>query len=371
MHISSLSLSNFRNYILESLGFDARPVVLVGKNGAGKTNILEALSFLTPGRGIRRAVLSGIDKEANAQGWGVIAEISTLDGIVQITTGREAGASEKRIVKIDGKPAKSHNDLSRYLSMLWLTPAMDGIFTDSDTAKRRFLDRLVFSLDDEHAGRVSRFEHAMRERNKLLEEPSFDDHWAALLEQTMAKEALAISQARLETVRSLNDSMQTSHTSFPKAHITLKGIAEDAIMSGAMVQDIERAVLEKYRQMRSVDAASGRCTYGLHRCVMHTVFEGRGTPASQCSTGEQKALLLSIILSQARVVKEHKKIAPILLLDEVVAHLDESRRRDLAATLFELGGQAFLTGTDTSLFEAFIPGAQHLFVENGKLQNPA
>jgi DNA replication and repair protein RecF len=369
MHISSLSLSNFRNYTLESLIFGARPVVLVGKNGAGKTNILEALSFLTPGRGIRRAVLSSIDKEANAQGWGVIAELSTLEGIVQITTGREAGDSEKRIVKIDGKSAKSHNDLSRYLSMLWLTPAMDGIFTDSDTAKRRFLDRLVFSLDDEHAGRVSRFEHAMRERNKLLEEPSFDDHWAALLEQTMTKEALAISQARLETVRALNDSMQTSHTSFPKAHITLKGIAEDVIMSGAMVQDIERAALEKYRQMRAVDAASGRCTYGLHRCEMHTVFEGRGTPASQCSTGEQKALLLSIILSQARVVKERKNIAPILLLDEVVAHLDESRRRDLAATLFELGGQAFLTGTDIQFFKDFVPRSQSFMVETGKIES--
>lgn len=372
MYISSLSLHNFRNYGFTRLELSGEPVIFTGRNGAGKTNLLEAISFLIPGRGIRRASLAEIDREANGQGWGVSAEIESVKRNISITTGRESGtASDKRVVKVDGKPLKLQSELTKILSMLWIIPAMDGIFLESDSARRRFLDRLVFSLDEEHATRVSKFEHAMRERAKLLEQPNFDHAWATLLEQTMAELGVAMAKARRQTVQQLNATIQRSELTFPKAHITLQSMVDDALEAGRPDDDIIAEAKEKYARMRLVDAAAGRSTVGIHRTNMQTYFDGKGRPASSCSTGEQKALLLSIILGQAQAVREHKGASPIVLLDEVVAHLDESRRAELAGAILEQKIQAFLTGTDAEFFRDFAGASQLYSVESGSVKSAA
>ncbi len=369
MHLSHLTLHNFRNYSHLKLDLAASPVVLVGRNGAGKTNILEAISFLLPGRGLRRASLSEIDRSGHPDGWGVVAEINQDGEPVEITTGRESSPThtEKRIVKIDGKPAKSQQELSRHVSMLWLIPAMDQLFTDTDSNRRKFLDRLVLAFDPEHAARVHRYEHAMRERNRLLSEPSYDPAWVSVLESNMVEEGIAIARARQTTVHHLNEAISASDLSFPKARIHLSGFCEDHFASGTDTQSIAAQATAKLMNMRQVDAAAGRCVFGLHRCEMHTRFDVRGTPAAHCSTGEQKALLLSILIGQARAVRRHKGKAPILLLDEVVAHLDASRRAELSCVIFEQNIQAFLTGTDRELFCDFETKAQFFEICSGPL----
>lgn len=369
MHLSRLSLTNFRNYGSVKLELSPSPVIFAGRNGAGKTNLLEAISFLIPGRGIRRASLSDIDREANGQGWGVSADIESRQGIISITTGRESGAAaDKRIAKVDGKAIKLQSELSKMISILWLIPAMDGLFLESDSSRRKFLDRLVFSFDTEHAGRVSAFEHAMRERTKLLEQPSFDPQWVTLLEQNMAELGVAMAKARRETVKNLNITIAKSKLSFPKAHITLQSLVDDALEAGREDGDIIAEAKEKYAKMRLVDAAAGRSTVGVHRTNMQAFYQDKNRAAANCSTGEQKALLLSIILGQAQAVREHKGAAPILLLDEVVAHLDESRRAELADAILEQNIQAFLTGTDMVFFDAFNTSSQRFAVDAGNVR---
>jgi DNA replication and repair protein RecF len=314
--------------------------------------------------------MSEIDRNGHPDGWGVVAQVQGAQDTVEIITGREGGdaGGEKRVVKIEGKPVKSQQELSRYVSMLWLIPAMDHLFTDTDSNRRKFLDRLVFTFTPDHASNVNRYEHAMRERNKLLEHAAFDPAWVGVLEDTMVEAGMLVAKARLETVEHLNHSIAGSTLSFPKARITLKGFAEDLLQQQVDAQEIASRAKAKLVQMRGVDAAAGRCLFGLHRCEMHTLFDTRATPAAQCSTGEQKALLLSIVLGQTRAVKKRFGVAPILLLDEVVAHLDASRRAELASAIMDLGSQAFLTGTDADFFTDFESRAQPFEVLSGKVQ---
>jgi DNA replication and repair protein RecF len=381
--VRRIALTNFRNYARLRLEVEARPVVLTGPNGAGKTNLLEALSFLAPGRGLRRARLGEVVRGAMRAGdepdgvWAVAAQVMTPDGPVDIGTAREvvrdaagAQASERRIVKIDGKLAKGQGDLARYLSVAWLTPEMDRLFLEASSGRRRFIDRLVYGFVPDHAGRVSAYERAMRERSRLLREGSADRSWLAALEQQMAEAAVAIAAARRDLVARLNQAGEAGIGPFPRPHATMEGAVEGWLGEGPALATEDRfrtALVESRRR----DAETGGAAEGPHRSDLHVIHAGRGVPAAQCSTGEQKALLIALILAAARLRALEHGAAPILLLDEVVAHLDETRRAALFDELVALGAQAWLTGTDRALFAGLRDRAQFLGVADGAVRPAA
>jgi DNA replication and repair protein RecF len=349
--ITRLALTDFRNYAAALIEPGPGFVLLSGDNGAGKTNILEAVSLLTPGRGLRAAALSEIARSVGPAGFGVSAR---LEGEVELGTGTLATAPDRRQVRINGAPA-SVNALAEWLSVLWLTPAMDRLFTDSAGARRRFLDRLVLALEPGHAHHAARYEAAMRARNKLLAEPdSADPAWLAALEAGMAEHGAALAEARLATVGALDACLLDSpDDGFARASLTLNGLSD-----GDLAQTLHAN--------RSRDAAAGRATHGPHRHDLAVTQRATGQPASRCSTGEQKALLLGIVLGHADLVAERRGAAPILLLDEVAAHLDPGRRAALFARL-EGRGQVWMTATEPALFDG-IPTATHYAVAGGQIR---
>ncbi len=378
LRISQLTLTNFRNYPFLELKTDALFNVVVGHNGAGKTNILEAISFLTAGRGLRNAVLSEIDSfrhpvnyPSNCAGsveidsvqtvstvsqndigpWVVAASIHKTDEHLTIGTGRDPmAAGEKRLVKINGKKAVSQTKLGEYLSIVWLTPAMDGLFRDSDGTRRRFLDRLAYSRFPRHAYHTSAYEKQMRERNRLLKDGAHEPSWYNALEQSMAEHAAPILKARHETLDALNHFIAEEVGDFPKGNLMLEGLADDAFRMAP--EDIQSSYADMLSQARAQDRRAGRTLKGLHTSRLHVIYSNKKMPAAQCSTGEQKALLISILLAHARAQRETMESAPILLLDEVVAHLDESRRRSLFEVLEQLNTQVWMTGTDAADFSS-------------------
>ena len=380
--LTSLTLTDFRNYAYARLELDDRPVVLVGSNGAGKTNLLEAVSFLTPGRGMRRAKIAEVGRQG-AVPWVISAHINTLHGEIQIGTGREAlpisppqaggmkgGDNDKRLVRINGAPTRSANALAEYVSAVWLTPENDKLFLEGQSARRRFLDRLVYGFDPGHAERVSAYEYAMRERNRLLSHSGFsagraDPQWLDTLERKLAETATAIGAARLDAATHLNQSMEVSPRSFPKAALTLSGFAEDRLAAGEKAILIEEALAAALHNTRAHDAQSGRTSLGAHRSELTVMHCMKHMEAAFCSTGEQKALLLSIVLAEARVSTAWRKRAPLLLLDEVAAHLDSIRRAELFEEIQAIGVQAWMTGTDRYLFEEMHGKACIFQVENG------
>ena len=375
--VAQLTLTNFRNYAAMRLELDGRPVVLVGPNGAGKTNILEAISLLTPGRGLRQAKLSELD-HLNANGmpqpWAVASLLSARDGSVQLGTGRDPNAptQEKRVALVDGRRVRGMAELAEHLSALWLTPQQDQVLFEGGGARRRFLDRLVYGFEPEHAARIATYETAMSERNRLLKKEqqgrgAADPHWLDALEQRLAAQATAIAAARLETLERIAQAMRETDPAFPQAQCVLKGFAEDAMQYGESALDIEDRLREALRQSRARDGMIGRTGVGTHRSEWQ-VFHPKGTEAAQCSTGEQKALLLSLLLAQARASQRWLHRVPLLLLDEVVAHLDETRRRALFDQIRHLRVQAWLTGTDASFFEGLQPDAQGFRVENAAIE---
>lgn len=353
VHVKSLVLSHFRNYRSTRIGVDARPVVLIGDNGAGKTNILEAISLLTPGRGLRRARLADMDNSEDDASWGVAAEVAGPAGEASIGTGRDPQSgedSDKRIVKIDGKIARGQTGLAKRFMALWLTPQMDNIFLEGGTARRKFLDRLVYSFDTEHASRINAYELTMRERNRLLSEGLRDTVWLGALEQKMAEQGVAIAVARAHAAEGLGQAMQMAGHSFPKAQLSVSGVIEDTLAQGSAL-----AAEENFRDAlaagRQADTGAGRCLTGIHRAKVEVLHVGKNMPAERCSTGEQKALLVSIILAQARAGAAWHGCVPALLLDEVATHLDAGRRGELYAEITDLGAQAWITGTDREIFE--------------------
>lgn len=348
MTLTRLSLDEFRNYRDALIEPDPGFVILTGPNGAGKTNILEAVSLLAPGRGLRRAALSDM---ARAQGSGGFAIAARLDDATEIGTGAQAAAPERRQVRINGAPA-SVNALSERLSVLWLTPVMDRLFADSAGGRRRFLDRLVLALEPGHAHHSARYEAAMRARNKLLAEPDgADPQWLAALEAGMAEHGAALGAARALTVAALADAIAAQpDESFPRAAVSLTGW-DGGDLAGAL------------KMSRGRDAAAGRATIGPHRQDLEVAHVAKAQPASLGSTGEQKALLIGIILAHAALVSERRGAQPLLLLDEVAAHLDPARRAALYARLEGLG-QIWLTGTEAGLFDE-IAGAARFHVESG------
>jgi DNA replication and repair protein RecF len=367
--VTRLTLTDFRCYAWLRLDVAPGPVVLTGPNGAGKTNLLEALSYLAPGKGLRRAKLAEPDRRANGVDtgrWAVAATVESQAGSSTVGTGREAdGASERRSVRIDGANA-SQKDLAALVGLVWLTPEMDRLFMDGPSARRRFLDRLVFGFDPEHAGRVAAYEHVMRERARLLAEGSGDTAWLDALEDGMARHGIAVAAARTQTAGRLDQAAAEGVGPFPAARIAMAGELDQWLgeMPALAVEDRLRAAL---RAGRAHDAQAGGAIAGPHRADLAVRFAAKDRPASECSTGEQKALLLSIILAVSRELRAERGEPPMLLLDEVVAHLDGARRAALFDELAALGAQAWLTGTDDELFAALRGRAQFFRVLDATL----
>ena len=347
--ITRLTLTDFRSYSMAALSPDPGFVLLTGENGAGKTNLLEAVALLAPGRGLRGAALSEMAREG---GPGAFAVAARLDG-VEIGTGTLATSPDRRQVRINGASA-SVNSLGEWLSVLWLTPAMDRLFTGSAGDRRRFLDRLVLALEPTHAHHAARYEAAMRARNKLLAEPGgADPAWLAALEAGMAEHGDALASARARTVAALAERLEaTPDDEFARAVLVIEGW-----QGGDLAAEL--------RANRGRDVAAGRATVGPHRQDLAVTHVAKGRPAAQSSTGEQKALLLGLVLAHAGLVADQRGAPPILLLDEVAAHLDPRRR---AALFARLGGrgQVWMTATEPNLFDGIV-SASRFHVESGEV----
>ncbi len=364
-YISRLRLSSFRNYGTAALDLDQRHVVLTGANGSGKTNLIEAVSLLSPGRGLRRAPFDTLAQQGSEGRWAVAATVETPDGPVDLGTG-SAPDETGRKVRINGANARAVEDLSAWLRILWLTPAMDGLFTGGASDRRRFLDRLVMTLIPDHGTAVSGFDNAMRQRNRLLEENA-DPDWLNAIEAQMATHAAALYFARLDSLQHLQKLANTGlETAFPAADLALDplfGPDENFASSTALEQELRR----HWQGSRREDTAARRTLTGPHRTDLIVVHAQKSMPAALCSTGEQKALLIGLILAHARLVAEMTGITPILLLDEIAAHLDPDRRMALFSALDALGTQCWMTGTDTMLFDGLGGNAQRITVSAGRL----
>jgi DNA replication and repair protein RecF len=366
--ISSLKLADFRNYATIGLALDERHVVLTGDNGAGKTNLMEAVSFLSPGRGLRRAAYADAIRVGASGGFSIFTALEGMEGDVEIGTGIDAtDETTARRLRINGTPAKTVDELTDHLRVLWLTPAMDGLFSGGSSDRRRFLDRLVLSLDPAHGRRASDFERAMRSRNRLLSESRFDPSWLAGIEEQMASLGIAMALARQEMLDLLSRLIAETRdvTPFPSADLELSGFLDGEFNRPAV--DLEDAYAALLRDGRYRDAAAGRTLEGPHRTDLLVRHREKSMEAERCSTGEQKALLVGLILAHARLVGNLTGHAPILLLDEIAAHLDEGRRAALFDLIDNLGGQAFMTGTDASMFSALGPRAQFFTVAHGEV----
>lgn len=379
--IRRLDLTSYRNYPSLRLEVDPAPVVLTGANGAGKSNLLEALSFLAPGRGLRRAALSEIalkHEGRSASNWAVAARVDTRQGQITMGTGVESSAADvrrsRRVVRIDETPVRGQAALAENLSVVWLTPDMDRLFQEGASDRRRLIDRMVFGFDPEHANRLAAYEQALRGRQRLLRDNVGDGAWLSVLEETMAASGIALAAARRETVAKLNSALVSSDEAarlpFPRVGLELTGEVEAWLAEGPALEaeDRLRAALAA---ARTRDGASGRTEHGPHRSDLKVSHLDKKMPAAHCSTGEQKALLIAIVLAHAHLLTLDRGAAPVLLLDEVAAHLDEGRRIALAARILDLGAQAWLTGTDDSLFEGFRGAAQFLQVADATISPTA
>src|ERR1700758_5505377 len=373
--IHRLTLTQFRNYRGASLETDRDMVALVGPNGAGKTNCLEAISFLSPGRGLRRATLEDVADNQGDGSWAVAAEVEGALGLATLGTGIDAPigeASVTRRCRIDREPVGSAATFGDHLRMVWLTPAMDGLFMGAASERRRFFDRLVLAIDSEHSSRVSALERSLRSRTRLLEVRNFDDHWCDAIERETAELAVAVAATRGQTAMKLaamlRDRGQAS--AFPSA-----AIAPDGWMENALLNEPATAVEDRYREMlrqsRARDAAAGRTLEGPHLTDLQVVYAPKNMAARDASTGEQKALLIGLVLAHATLVAESTGIVPLLLLDEVVAHLDPGRRAALFAELAKLGAQVWLTGADPQAFANISQTSEIFDVENGRVTRGA
>jgi DNA replication and repair protein RecF len=370
--IHRLTLTHFRNYRAAGLETRADMVALVGPNGAGKTNCLEAISFLSPGRGLRRATLEDVADNQGDGSWAVSAEVEGALGLATLGTGIEAPRGEaqgaQRRCRVDRETVGSAAAFGDHLRMVWLTPAMDGLFLGAASERRRFFDRLVLAIDSEHSSRVSALERSLRSRNRLLEVRNFDDHWCDAIERETAELAVAVAATRGQTALKLAAMLRArgERCAFPSASIALDGWMENALLGEAAtsVEDRYRKIL---REARARDAAAGRTLDGPHLTDLQVVYAPKNMPARDASTGEQKALLIGLVLAHATLVAETTGIAPLLLLDEVVAHLDPGRRSALFGELAKLGAQVWLTGADPAAFADIRASGEIFDVENGRI----
>jgi DNA replication and repair protein RecF len=369
--VARLTLTDFRCYQRQRLETGPEPVVLTGSNGAGKTTVLEALSLLSPGRGLRRARLEEMGRrhgDGPAPVWAVAARLRTANGTVEVGTGRIAGGSpwarDRRQVRIDGQPAKTQAVLAEMLGMTWVTPEMDRLFLEGTSARRRFLDRLVFGVDPTHAGRVGAYERALQQRARLLRQGAADPVWLAALEDTMATNGVAVSAARRDVTARLSLASAEGASPFPGAVLEARGMVEQWLDEGPALsaEDRLRAALGGSRRN---DAETGGAAVGPHKSDLGVRHLASGRFAAECSTGEQKALLIAIVLAGARVQMVEQGSVPVLLLDEVAAHLDARHREALFEAVAALDVQAWYAGTDIGLFEPLRGRAQFFAVEGG------
>jgi len=373
--IRRLTLTNFRSYLAAQVSLDrAGPVVLTGANGAGKTNLIEAISLLAPGRGLRRATADELAFSEGDGSWAVSAEIEGMLGLATLGTGIDKPAAEEttnsRKCRVDRENIGSAATFADHLRVVWLTPAMDPLFNGPASERRRFLDRLVLAVDAQHSSRVSALERSLRSRNRLLEQPGSDTHWLDAIEHETAEVAVAVAAARSETVNRLSGALTAARDTapeFPHAQIALEGWMEKLLptQSAIEIEDRYRALL---KDNRARDAAAGRTLDGPHLSDFVVTHASKCVPASGASTGEQKALLIRLVLAHARLIKEMTGYAPLLLLDEVVAHLDPARRAALYDALSSLGAQVWMTGADPAAFGDIVSRAQVLIVGNGSVE---
>ena len=361
--LTRLRLTDFRNHAALDLKLDARPVCLWGANGAGKTNVIEAISQLGPGRGLRAAALPDMSRHDSNAGWTISA---TLDDDRKIGVGLEpTGTGYKRTIRLDGAPATA-TDLADLIRIVWLTPAMDSVFRGGASERRRFFDRQVMAHIPSHGGVASRYEKAMRERNALLERGRVDPAWADAIEGRMAEAGamMASNRARMfETLQSAINARPEGY--FPKGDLALDGEAERAAGEGQSLFDVMDLIAESLAKSRYRDQAAGRTLVGPHRTDLTVIHRPTGAPAGEASTGQQKALLIGLILASARALcDDGDGPSPLILLDEAAAHLDRDRRAALFDELVEIGGQAWLTGTEAFLFEAFGERAQRVEIQS-------
>ena len=370
--ITSLILTDFRSYDRAELRPDGRTAYLFGPNGAGKTNLLEAISFLAPGRGLRSAAVQDVGRrspgEAQGRPWAVSVEVERPDGPVRIGTGVESPAAARRIVRIDGEPAPPGR-MADHVRPIWLTPQQDRLFLEAPGDRRRFFDRLTFAAEPAHAEAATAYEKAMRERLRLLEDGGADPAWLAALEAQMARWGALIATARARTLEALQLEIDAREDRpFPQARVELSGEWEIMAGQGVAAGEIEPRLAAALQRSRERDAAAGRSLTGPHRGDLLVFHREKDRPAAECSTGEQKALILNLVLAQAaRLSRAESEPNPILLLDEVAAHLDRFRRAALFDEITALGLQAFLTGTDEALFLDLKGRALGVHVDNGAL----
>ena len=365
--VARLTLTDFRCFGRAVIEADERPVVLTGANGAGKTSVLEALSMLTPGSGLRGARLADLARRDAGEGaaWAVAAEVRGFAGPVAIGTGAVPGEA-RRTLRIDGRPARGHAALAEVVAALWLTPAMDRLFTDGASSRRRFFDRLVFGFDAGHASRLAAYEWAMRERSRLLREGAADPAWLTALEARMAGHGIALAAARRTTIRRLATVLGAGAGPFPGAEAGFDGGVE-GMLDRMPAVDAEAHLAAALADSRGRDGQTGGATHGPHRSDLVVHHAVSGAPAAQCSTGEQKALLIAMVLATARLQAEVRGAAPLLLLDEVVAHLDQDHRAALFDEIHDVGAQAWLTGTDHAVFAPLGERARYMTVADGSI----
>jgi len=369
--IHRLTLTHFRNYRAASLNVRGDMIALVGPNGAGKTNCLEAISFLSPGRGLRRATLEDVADNQGDGSWAVSAEVEGALGLATLGTGIEPPRGEAQAItrryRIDRESVGSATAFGDHLRMVWLTPAMDGLFLGAASERRRFFDRLVLAIDSEHSSRVSALERSLRSRNRLLEVRNFDDQWCEAIERETAELAVAVAAQRGQTAVKLAARLHSrgAASAFPSAQIALDGWMENALLNepATAIEDRYRNIL---RESRARDAAAGRTLDGPHLTDLRVVYAPKNMPARDASTGEQKALLIGLVLAHAALVAETTAIVPLLLLDEVVAHLDPVRRSALFTELAGLGAQVWLTGADPAAFGEISSSGEIFDVANGQ-----
>lgn len=367
--IASLRLIDFRSYSALDADFQTGAVVLYGPNGAGKTNLLEAISLLSPGRGLRRAkagLLARVDDAGPRPAWGINAvlyEETTETEPTRISIGQVPEFPRRRQLKIDGRNATGP-ELARRISMLWLTPAQDRLFTGPAADRRKFIDRFALAFAPDHGSNSVRFEKARSERNRLLSDGETDRAWYEAVEADLSKFGALIAQARTKTIQNLQAEIAARETIFPQSLIGLSGTLEDQFQDKQDLAEITQSYRAQLAQERQSDLRAGRTLTGPHRTEVHVTHKAKALPAALCSTGEQKALLIGLILAQARALGDK---LPVLLLDEVAAHLDSVRRAALAEELLDLNLQVFMTGTDRSLFTDFGDRAQSLHVSEGQL----
>jgi DNA replication and repair protein RecF len=371
--VTRLKLTGFRNYATLDLSLDPRPVALFGPNGAGKTNLVEAVSFLGPGRGVRAAGAEAV-RRRTPDGpdpiWAVYAQAMTVEGAVSLATGSDPSEPSRRKTRLDGA-ATTQAALARLFPMLWLTPREDRLWAGPRSDRMRFFDRLVLAGAPDHGTEASGYEKAQRDRQRLLdremEGARIDADWLSALEAEMAARGVALAAARVDALVRLQSEIDARpDTAFPKADLELEGLLEARLAFGAKASDVEDDFITALREARRRDGAAGRSLTGPHRTELAARHREKNQPAADCSTGEQKALVLGLALAQGSAISRLRGAAPVLILDEACAHLDAARREGLAQGLLDLGSQAWLTGVEAGLFEAFGNAVQRIAVEDGR-----